>query len=87
MQGDYSTVMPFIVAALLENRKRYEKRAAEIGEEKLFTEEPKARGYLRPRAGYRLFENRDELTRRLNEDVKSNKEWLLDTLAYPLALS
>ncbi|MGA3190234.1 MAG: deoxyhypusine synthase family protein [Bryobacteraceae bacterium] len=85
MQADYSTVMPFIVAALLENRKRYEKRAAGIGEEKLFAEEPKARGYLRPRSGYRLFENREELCRRLNEDVKANREWLLDTLAYPLA--
>jgi deoxyhypusine synthase len=85
MQADYSTVMPFIVAALLENRKRYEKLAAEIGEEKLFVAEPKARGYLRPRGGYRLFENREELCRRLNEDVKANREWLLDTLAYPLA--
>jgi deoxyhypusine synthase len=85
MQADYSTVMPFIVAALLENRKRYEKRAVEIGEEKLFEEEPKARGYLRSRGGYRLFENREELCSRLNEDVKANREWLLDTLAYPLA--
>lgn len=85
MQADYSMVMPFIVAALLENRKRYEKRAAEIGEEKLFEEDPKARGYLRAKAGYRLFENREELCRRLNEDVKTNREWLLDTLTYPLA--
>jgi deoxyhypusine synthase len=85
MQADYSTVMPFIVAALLQNRSRYETRAAEVGEEKLFAEEPKARGYLRARAGYRLFENREELCRRLNEDVKANREWLLDTLAYPLA--
>jgi hypothetical protein len=51
----------------------------------LFAEEPKAKGYLRSRAGYRLFENREELTRRLNEDVKGNREWLMDTLAYPLA--
>jgi deoxyhypusine synthase len=86
MQADYSTVMPFIVAALLENRKRYEKRSAEVGEEKLFAEEPKARGYLRSRGGYRLFESRKELCRRLNEDVKANREWLLDTLAYPLAV-
>ncbi|HEV1284494.1 MAG TPA: deoxyhypusine synthase family protein [Bryobacteraceae bacterium] len=85
MQADYSTVMPFIVAALLENRKRYEKRAAEIGEEKLFAGEPKARGYLRSRGGYRLFENREELCRRLNEDVKANREWLLDSLKYALA--
>ena len=49
MQADYSTVMPFIVKALLENRKRYEAQAAEIGLEQLFALEPKARGYLRPR--------------------------------------
>src|SRR5271168_3140219 len=61
MQADYSTVMPFIVAALLENRKRYERRAAETGSDELFKEEPKARGYLRPRGGYRLFETREEL--------------------------
>jgi deoxyhypusine synthase len=86
MQADYSTVMPFIVAALLQNRKRYEMRAAEIGSDQLYKEEPKARGYLRARDGYRLFENREELCRRLNEDVRANREWLLDTLAYPLAV-
>jgi deoxyhypusine synthase len=85
MQADYSMVMPFIVRALLENRSRYEKRAGEIGEEQLYKEEPKARGYLRAREGYRLFENRDELCRRLNEDVKANREWLMETLEYPLA--
>jgi deoxyhypusine synthase len=85
MQADYSTVMPFIVAALLENRKRYEQRAAEVGSDQLYKEEPKARGYLRARSGYRLFENREELTRRLNEDVKGNGEWLMGTLKYPLA--
>jgi deoxyhypusine synthase len=85
MQADYSTVMPFLVKALLENRRRYEREAAEIGEEKLFEREPKARGYLRPRAGYRLFEQREELCRRLTEDVKANKDWLLETLQYPLA--
>ena len=74
MQADYSMLMPFIVKALLDNRARYEKRAAEIGEAALFAEEPKAKGYLRPRQGYRL-----------NEAVKENHEWLLDTLAYPLA--
>jgi deoxyhypusine synthase len=85
MQADYSMVMPFIVKALLENRSRYEKRASEIGAEQLYKEEPKARGYLRAREGYRLFENRDELCRRLNEDVKANREWLMETLEYPLA--
>jgi deoxyhypusine synthase len=85
MQADYSTVMPFLVKALLDNRRRYEREAAEIGEEKLFEREPKARGYLRPRAGYRLFEQREELCRRLTEDVKANKDWLLETLQYPLA--
>ena len=36
MQADYSMVMPFLVKALLDNRKRYEQQAAEIGEEELF---------------------------------------------------
>ena len=81
MQADYSTVMPFLVKALLENRLRYENQFAQEGES-LFTRDPKSRGYLRPRTGYRLFENRDELCRRLSEDVRTNKDWLLDTLKY-----
>jgi deoxyhypusine synthase len=86
MQADYSTVVPFLVKALLDNRKRYEKEAAGIGEEALFAREPKARGYLRPRAGYRLFEIREELTRRLTSDLQANREWLMESLEYPLAL-
>ncbi len=80
MQADYSTVMPFIVKALLENRARYQQQASELGEAELFTREPKARGYLRPREGYRLFDQRDELCRRLKEDVRANREWLMGTL-------
>jgi deoxyhypusine synthase len=85
MQADYSMLMPFLVKALLDNRKRYAEEAAEIGEEKLFERSPEARGYLRPASGYRLFEQREELVRRLTEDVKANKDWLLETLQYPLA--
>ena len=84
MQADYSTLMPFLVKALLDNRKSYAMRAAEIGEEKLFAEDPKAMGYLRPQEGYRLFEQREELCRRLTVDVTANREWLLETLQYPL---
>jgi deoxyhypusine synthase len=80
MQADYSTVMPFLVKALLENRSRYERQAAEIGEAELMAREPKARGYLRPREGYRLFGQREELCRRLKEDVRTNREWLMGTL-------
>jgi deoxyhypusine synthase len=85
MQADYSMLMPFIVKGLLDNRARYAARAAEIGEEALFLEEPKARGYLRPRQGYRLFEKREQLCTQLYADVRDNKQWLLDTLQYPLA--
>ncbi len=85
MQADYSTLMPFLAKALLDNRKRFERQAEKMGEEKLFELEPKARGYLRPREGYRLFDQREELCRRLTEDVRANKDWLLDTLQYPLA--
>jgi deoxyhypusine synthase len=85
MQADYSTVIPFLVKALLDNRKRYQLAAAESGEEALFEKEPKARGYLRPRAGYRLFENREALCLKLTGDVRENREWLLESLKYPLA--
>lgn len=87
MQADYSMVMPFLVKALLDKRARYEARAAEIGEDALFAEDQNARGYLRPRSGYRLFEHRDVLCRRLKEDVSGNSEWLKETLTYPLALA
>jgi len=85
MQSDYTIVMPFLIKALLDNRARYEQMVGEEGEEAVFAREPKARGYLRPRAGYRLFEQRGELCRRLTEDVRKNREWLIDSLAYPLA--
>ncbi len=84
MQADYSTVMPFIVKALLDNRDEYERRADEIGEAALFEQESKARGYLRARDGYRLFDQREELCKRLTDDVRANREWLLDSLKYPL---
>ena len=80
LHTDYSLVMPFLVAALLENRKRYETWAQRMGEEELFANHPKAKGYLRPKAGYRLFEQREQLTTRLVEAVKQNGEWLLDTV-------
>src|SRR5580658_9155671 len=85
MQADYSMVMPFLVKALLDNRKRYEREAAEIGEAALFAKEPKARGYLRDRAGYRLFEQREQLCAKLTADVAANREWLMESIEYPLA--
>jgi deoxyhypusine synthase len=85
MQADYSTLMPFIVKALLENRGRYEQMAREMGEAALFEKEPHARGYLRAREGYRLFAQRDELVDRLNRDVSANREWLLDSVRYLVA--
>ena len=86
MQADYSMLMPFLVKALLDNRKSYAEQAAEIGEEKLFEKSPQARGYLRPRAGYRLFDQREETgCAALTEDVRANKDWLLRPCNTPLA--
>jgi deoxyhypusine synthase len=85
MQADYSTLMPFLVKALLENRKRYQERAKQIGLEQLIAEDPKAKGYLRDAAGYRLYEKREDLCGRLTESVRENREWLLETLRYPLS--
>ncbi len=84
MQADYSIVMPFLVKALLDNRKRYEEMVAAEGEDAVFAREPKARGYLRPREGYRLFEQRQTLVERLTLDVRANREWLFQSLNYPL---
>lgn len=84
MQADYSAIVPFLVKALLDNRARYEARAAEIGEQALFGEDPRARGYLRPREGYRLFDLRERLTAALRDDVRRNREWLTESLRYPL---
>jgi deoxyhypusine synthase len=84
MQADYSMVMPFVVKALLDNRARYERMAEAEGANALFAREPQARGYLRPREGYRLFEQRERLCGHLKEDVRSNQDWLRESLNYPL---
>jgi len=85
MQADYSIVLPFLIKALLDNRARYERLRDELGEEHLFANHPKAKGYLRSREGYRLYEKRDALTETLRLAVRDNKEWLEATLDYPLA--
>lgn len=85
LQADYTLVIPFLVKALLDTRAAYERRAAEIGEEKLFGEDARARGYLRPRSGYRLYEQRERLCKALIEDVRENAAWLRESLGYPLA--
>jgi deoxyhypusine synthase len=85
MQADYSTLMPFVVKGLLDNRKRYQALAEKEGLEALCAREPRARGYLRPTAGYRLYARREELVSRLVEDVRANREWLQESLAYGLA--
>jgi deoxyhypusine synthase len=87
MQSDYSVVMPFLIKALLENRARYASMVQAEGEGAVFAREPKARGYLRDRAGYRLYDMREQLCERLTADVKQNRAWLLESLEYPLAAS
>jgi deoxyhypusine synthase len=87
MQADYSIIMPFIVKALLDKRLHYERMAQTDGEEELFRRDPASRGYLRPRTGYRLFDQRDRLNEKLLAEVRKNRTWLLETLKYPLAAS
>jgi deoxyhypusine synthase len=82
LQADYSMVMPFLVKALLDNRANYAAMAERAGEEELFRQEPKARGYLRPREGYRLFNQREDLSQRLLDSVRDNKEWLLESMRW-----
>jgi len=84
MQADYSTLMPFIIKALLDKRRGYAERFAAEGEA-LFEREPAARGFLRPTEGYRLYARRDELVQQLTDDVKTNRDWLIRSLEYGLA--
>ena len=85
LQADFSIVMPFLVKALLDNRDRYARWAERMGEEELLRKHPNAAGYLRPNTGFRLYEKRRELCDKLLEDVRGNKEWLQETLLYPLS--
>ena len=82
LQADYSTVMPFIVRALLEKRARYERWCERMGADALFEKHPEARGYLRSRDGYRLFGQRDTLCAELFEQVQQNGDWLRASLGY-----
>jgi deoxyhypusine synthase len=86
LQGDYSMLLPFLVKALLDNRERYARRAEEIGMEALVAEDPRAKGYLRPREGYRLYDHRDRLVQTLLDAARENGDWLRKTLDYPLAI-
>jgi deoxyhypusine synthase len=86
LQADYTLVMPLLVAALLDKRRRLEAMREELGMEELVRRHPEAKGYLRDRAGYRLYGERERLVAALVEDVKNNAEWLRATLDYPLAM-
>ena len=83
--ADYTTVMPFLTRALLEKRARFETWAERMGMEALCEKHPAAKGYLRPREGYRLMDRREELTERLLEEVRGKEKELRDGLDYPLA--
>ena len=85
LQADYSLVMPFLIKALLDNRARFAAWAERMGEEALYAKHPQARGYLRSRAGYRLFERRETLVEKLTAEVRRNKDWLAETLTYSAA--
>lgn len=84
LQADYSIVMPFIVRALLEKRARYERWCERMGAEALFGKHPEARGYLRSKEGYRLFDQRERLCAKLLDEVRANGDWLRESLHYPL---
>ncbi|MBC8165631.1 MAG: deoxyhypusine synthase family protein [Bryobacteraceae bacterium] len=78
MQADYSMVMPFLIKALLENRDRLASLNGAAASD------PKTAGYLRSRDGYRLYERRESLVRNLLDHVAMNRDWLVESLQYPL---
>ena len=84
MQADYTTVMPLLAKALLDKRARFARWEERMGSEALFAKHPQARGYLRPREGYRLLDRRAELVRKLQEELRGRRGELLGEAAYPL---
>ncbi|MFT5285549.1 MAG: deoxyhypusine synthase [Planctomycetota bacterium] len=84
-QCDYTIVMPFLAKALLDKRARFEGLAEKLGRDTLFERHPEARGYLRSRAGYRLFDHRDELMDKLFSDLRENQTQSSASCEYPLA--
>ncbi len=82
---DYSIVMPFLVKALLDKRARFERWAERMGEEALFAKHPSARGYLRGRGGYRLYERREEFVTKLLAQVRKESGRMRKEASYPLA--
>jgi len=83
--ADYSMVMPFVVKALLSKKARFERWAEKMGREPLFKKHPAARGYLRDVAGYRLYDRRDELMKKLMAAVKKELPRLRKESGYALA--
>ncbi len=85
MPADYSTVMPILTRALLEKRARLEGLEEELGLQELQRRHPEAFGYLRDSGGYRLFEKREPLVQRLEEEFATRVSKLDETTRYPLA--
>lgn len=85
MLADYTMVMPFLAKALLDKRARFERWAERMGREALFEKHPEAKGYLRPAEGYRLMDRREELTRRLLDEVRAHSAAQDSETPYPLA--
>jgi len=85
MQADYSVVMPILAKALLSKRSRFERWAEKMGREALFAKHPAARGYLRDPAGYRVYDRRDDLAKKLLAEVKRHAKRLEGEAGYALA--
>ena len=84
-QCDYTVVMPLLTKALLDKRARYARWAERMGEEALFAKHPEARGYLRARSGYRLYDERERLLRALEDELKARPAELGAGYDYALA--
>ena len=87
LQADYTMVMPFVVKALLEKRARFERWKERMGEKALFAKHPNAKGYLRPKDGYRLMDRREQLVLALLEELAGMEKELRAGLGYELAPS
>jgi deoxyhypusine synthase len=71
--GDYSMLMPLVTKALLDKRASFEALESKLGRKELIQRHPEAAGYLRPRAGYRLFDTRERLVDTLLSSLRDRQ--------------
>jgi deoxyhypusine synthase len=86
LQADYTTVMPLLVAALLERRRKFAELRETLGEERCSPSSRRRAATCATRAGTGSMSIARVCSRNSSPRSRKNGPWLLDSLKYPLPL-